>query len=210
MISLTTTAQTNKALIVSLEDTTLVHGHRGFTALTNFKDTLHIDAPISKIIEEKLVSYLKPTFEPQIINVPAEIREKAFGFWGKSKEYKEWINEVEKGFDYVIIVNNIDISYGTINPATPANTSGFFSGGPVHGVFTTINFDLYQASNNHKFEYDNLGCKSSVMLKKFKMPEDKRTFDEPMLKTIEEEVIKLIDNKMKYFLVQTNMLPNLQ
>lgn len=210
MISLTLAAQTQKVLIVSLEDTTMVHGHRGFTALTNFKDSLPIGFPFSKFIEEKLAGYLKTSFETQIINAPAEIREKAFGFWGESKEYKNWMKEVEKGYDYLIIIKNIDILNGTINPAMPPNTSGFFSGGSAHGIFTTISFDAYQTSNNKRLEYDNWGCKFWVMLKHFKMPEDKRTFDEQMLEAIKDELIKMIDNKIKYFFTETNLLPNLQ
>ena len=210
MISLTLTAQTQKVLIVSLEDTTIVHGHRGFTAFTNFKDTLRIGFPFSKIIEEKLVGYLSTLFETQIINAPTEIRKQAFGFWGQSKEFKNWIKEVEKGYKYLIIINQVDISKGMINPAMPKNTSGFFSGGSAHGVFTTINFDVYQTSNNQKLEYDNWGCKFFVMLKDFKMPKDKRTFDEQMLEGIKNELIKLIDNKIKYFLAKTYILPNLE
>lgn len=210
MMTLSLAAQSKKVLIVSLEDTTMVHGHRGFTAITNFKDTLRMDMPFSKFIEGKLNGYLKTSFETQVINAPAEIRKNAFGFWGKSKEYKNWIAEVQKGYDYLIIVHNIDISNGTINPAMPANTSGFFSGGPVHGVFSTISFDAYQIANNQKLEYDNWECKFCVMMKKFKMPEDKRTFDNQMLEVIKNELIQLIDNKIKFFLTETSLVPNLE
>ncbi len=209
MISLALTAQTKKILIVSLEDTTMVHGHLGITAFKNYKDSLRISFPFSKYIEDKLSGYLKTSFETHIINAPTEIREKAFGFWGQSKEYKEWIKEVGKGYDNLIIINNIDINKGMRNPLMPTNTSGFFSRGSTRGVFTTISLDAYQTSNNQKLEYDNFGCKFFKILKDFKMPEDKRTFDEQMLETIQNELIELIDIKIKYFLANTYTIPNL-
>jgi hypothetical protein len=210
MISLTLTAQTQKVLIVSLEDTTIVHCHLGITAFTNFKDTLKTSIPLSKIIEEKLSGYLSASFETHIINAPAEIKKQAFGFWGQSKEYKNWIKEEEKGYDYLIIINNIDISNEMNNSAMPKNTSGFYSRGSAHGVFTTINFEVYRTSNNQKIEYYNFGSKVFVHLKDFKMPEDKRTFDDQMLETIKNELIKQIDNRIKYFLAKTYILPNLE
>lgn len=208
--SLTLTAQTQKALIVSLEDTTIVHCHLGITAFTNFNDTLKTEIPLSKIIVEKLSDYIGTSFETHAINAPDEIRKHAFGYWGQSKEYKNWIKEQQKGYDYLIIINNIDISNEMNTSAIPKNTSGFYSRGSVHGVFTTINFDAYRTSNNQRLEYYNFGSKVFVNLKDFKMPEDKRTFDDQMLETIKKELIMQIDNRIRYFLTKTYILPNLK
>jgi len=208
--SLTITAQTQKVLIVSLEDTTIVHCHLGLTAFSNFTDTLKTGIPLSKIIEEKLSAYLGTSFETHIISAPDEIRKHAFGFWGQSKEYKNWIKEQQIGYDYLIIINNIDISNEMSNSAMLKNSSGFYSRGSAHGVFTTINFDAYRILNNQRLEYYNLGSKIFVNLKEFKMPEDKRTFDEQMLETIKKELIMQINNRIKYFLTKTYILPNLK
>jgi len=209
LVSLTLHAQTEKVLIVSLEDTTIVHRHLGFTAFTNFKDTILRDVPLSKIIEEKLTGYLKTKFEPHIIKVPDEIKNKVYGTWGYSKEYKAWIKEAQKGYDLLIVIDNNGASNEMTNSIMPPNTSGFSSRGASHGVFTTISFHSTRISDNKKFEYYD-GDNMFMNLKDFTMPEDKRTFDLQMIETIKSEFIKHIDNRIKYFLVKTYLLPDLQ
>jgi hypothetical protein len=209
LICLTLHAQTQKVIILSLEDTTIVHRHVGLTAFTNFKDTILRDIPLSKIIEEKLTGYLRTKFELHIIKVPDEIKNKVNGIWGYSKEFKAWIKEAQKGYDLLIVIDNNGASNEMTNSIMPPNTSGFTSRGNSHGVFTTISFHSTRISDNKKFEYYD-GDNMFMNLKDFKMPEDKRTFDLQMKETIKSEFIKHIDNRIKYFLVKTYLLPDLQ
>ena len=203
-------SQTKKIIIVPLEDTTIVHCHIGTTAFSNFTESLEIDIPISEFIEEKLKQYLKSSFETEIINAPEEIRKNAFGFWGQSKEFKNWIAETQKGYDILIIINNIDISNELNNAPIPKNTSGFYSRGRLHGVYTTISFDAFRISDNKRLEYYNMGSKVFVQLKDFEMPKDKRTFDQEMIETIKTELLNQLDNRIKYFLTKTYLLPNIE
>jgi len=209
IISLTLTAQTKKILIVQVQDTLFVHSHIGLTAFSNFTDTLKIDFSYSKFIEEKLTKYLENSFETKFISPPKEIRENAIGYWGQSKEFKKWITETQQGYDFLILIYNIDISNELSNAPILKNSNGFYSRGLLHGVYTTIGFDAYQVPNK-RLEHYNLGSKVFIQLKDFKMPDDKRTFDDQMLETIKSELIKQIDNRIKYFLTKTYILPNLE
>ena len=210
LYTLTSYSQVKKVLIVSLADTTIVHCHIGTTAITNFTDSLRLDTSISKFIEDKLTQYLESSFEVKIINAPEEIRKNAFGFWGQSKEYKNWIAEIQKGYDILVVINNIDISNELSNAPIPKNTSGFYSRGRLHGVYTTISYDAFRISDNKRLEYYNMGSKVFVQLKDFKMPTDKRTFDYEMIETMKAELLNQLDNRIKYFLTKTYLLPNIE
>lgn len=201
-------SQIKKVLIIPLEEDTLVNCHVGMTIFSNSFEPLHSDLDLSKIVEDKLVQYLDTSsFFVKIIPVPDELRKNAIGFWGKSKEYKAWLSDVEKGYDILFIVNNIDISNLLSN--VPKGTSGFYSKGRLHGVYTTISFEASLISNNRNLEYYNMGSKVFVQMKDFQMPEDKRSFDPEMLNRINQALIEQMDARIRYFLAKTYILPNL-
>ena len=202
-------AQTNRIIVVPIEDTTLVDCHVGATLFSNSVKPLNINIPMAKYIENKLNEYLSTKYEVTIACPPAEITRKAYGFLEKSKEFKSWLNEKQKSFDIVILIRNIDIRNELMNAPIPTGTSGFYRRGRMHGVYTTISFQAYRVSNGETFEYYE-SHKAFSIIKNIKLPKGKEEFDESSLHLIEEEMYKLQDSRIKYFLGNTYLIPELK
>jgi len=199
-------SQTNKIALLSMEDIIIVHQHLGTTAFTNFTDTLHLDIPLATYVQNKLVGWMSAKYDVTIVEVPDSIRKNAITFWGRSKAFNRWYDDMKSAYDYIVIVSNISIPT-EMNYRIPNNTSGFYSRGSLHGPYTTINFDVYRAATNKRMEYFNLGGNIVTQLKEFKMPDDKRSFTPEMLTEIKTELLKHMDIRIKYFLNHTYLVP---
>lgn len=200
--------QTKKILIVPMADTSLVTCRVGLTVFSNKADSLPLDLALGKFIENKLVNYLTGTYSVSIEYPPAEIAKKPYGAFGKTKEFKKWLEDHQAGTDVVILIHNIDIRNILMDAPIPNSTSGFYSRGRSHGVFTSISFQAYTTHNNRVLEYYEQN-KAFVNLKDFKMPKDKGDFDQASLEVIRSEMCKLQDNRIKYFLSKTYLMPEL-
>lgn len=196
-------SQTKKALIVSLEDTVLVNCHVGFTAFTNSSEPLKIDIPLGNYIKNKLKEYLSQRYEVGFAYPTPEMGKK------QSKEFKSWLQEKQKGYDVLILIRNIDISNEMLNAPIPKFTTGFYSRGRMHGVYTSISFEARKVENNQRLEYYE-SHKAFENIKDFKMPKDKNTFDEASLEIIKDALLKHQDTRIKYFLANTYLVPELK
>lgn len=207
IISITySSAQISKIAIISLEDTTIVNKHVGFTILTNFTDTLNLNIAVKRHIEQQLIKNLSQKFEVNIINhLPDSIiyRQKTWG--GMTKNFKNWITNMKGQYDLVIIIDNLTIPR-EMNMMVPNNTSGLYSGSKYMGFYTTITFLAYRTANLEELEYYNLGGKLITQLKTFKLPEDKRTFTPEMFVLIKDGFIKHLDSRVEHFLTKTYLM----
>ena len=207
IISITySSAQISKIAIISLEDTTIVNKHVGFTILTNFTDTLNLNIAVKRHIEQQLIKNLSQKFEVSIINhLPDSIiyRQKTWG--GMTKNFKNWITNMKGQYDLVIIIDNLTIPR-EMNMMVPNNTSGLYSGSKYMGLYTTITFLAYRTANLEELEYYNLGGKLITQLKTFKLPEDKRTFTPEMFVLIKDGFIKHLDSRVEHFLTKTYLM----
>jgi hypothetical protein len=203
LFALSTFSQTKKVLIVPLEDTVLVNCHVGFTAFTNSSELLKIDIPLGNYIKNKLKEYLSQRYEVGFAYPSPEIGKK------QSKEFKRWLEEKQKGYDLVILIRNIDISNEMLNAPIPKFTTGFYSRGRMHGVYTSISFEVRRVDNGQRLEYYE-SHKAFENIKDFKMPKDKNAFDQPSLEIIKEALLKHQDTRIKYFLAKTYLVPELK
>lgn len=209
LVSSSLAAQKPKMLIVPVEDTTLVNCHVGFTAFKNSVDTLEINVPLGKYIENKLREYLCAKFEVDIAYPTPEIARKPYGLFGTTKEFKQWLAENQKGYDYLILIRNIDIAQELMNAPIPKSTSGFYSRGKLHGVYSSIGFKAYKIANNKELEYYE-AHKAFSNIKDFKMPKDKGALDNESLEIIKAELLKHQDERIKYFLANSYLMPDLK
>ena len=81
-------SQTRKIAIVSVADTTLIHQHLGFTAFTNFIDTIHINFSIINRMEKKLQTYLSPGFSVSVVQLPDSVLKVKNGFFSQARTKK--------------------------------------------------------------------------------------------------------------------------
>ncbi|MDD2798071.1 MAG: hypothetical protein PHV20_05715 [Bacteroidales bacterium] len=207
MLSVNTNSQNRKIAIISLEDTTIVRCHVGLTIFSNFTDTLDIKAPIGSFIENSLTKYLSPKYDVEIVKAPSNIRNNATTFFGRSKEYKGWIKEIESKYDMIILVENIDIPL-EMNIKIPYKTSGFYTRMSRKYIYTTITFNAYKTNPKKELEYYNMGGEFLTEIKDFDLPEDKRTFSESGLAYIKEALLVHIDNRIIHFLHKSFLCPS--
>lgn len=204
--SISVTAQTSKIAIVSLEDTTLINQHVGFTVFSNFTDTLQLHLPVRQYVEQRLFRYLSTNYEVSFLNLPDSVytsRKSIYSAWsGLSKEVKRWMTNLKDQYNLIIFVNNIDIPR-EMNFIAPPKTSGVYSRGRVFGCFTSISFFAYRTSNLNELEYYNLGGKIVSELKDVSIPEDKRSFTPEALELIKAGLLKHLDSRIVHFLSKT-------
>ncbi|MFZ4454788.1 MAG: hypothetical protein ACOYOT_01055 [Bacteroidales bacterium] len=200
-------SQNQKIAIISIEDTMIVRCHVGLTIFSNFTDTLDIKAPIGTFIENTLAKYLSPDYDVEIIKVPSNIRNNTTTFFGRSKEYKAWIKEIEPKYNIIILVENIAVP-DVMNIKVPAKTSGFYTRMSRKYIYSTITFNAYKTDPRKELEYYNMGGKFLTEIKDFDLPEDKRTFSKSGLAYIQEALLVHIDKRILYFLHKSFLSPN--
>lgn len=86
---------------------------------------------------------------------------------------------------------------------------GYIQGKKNTYLYTTITFYAYRTSSAKLLEYYNQGGELLHKLKNFKLPKDKKTFSPESLSFLEEEYKRYLDQRIKYFLAKTYLIPNI-
>lgn len=199
-------AKTTKIAIVSVADTTFIHRHIGFTAFTNYIDTLPINFSMINYVESKLQSYLNPGFSVSVVQLPDSVSKVKNRFFisAKTKKVKEWIYNNKDLYDFVIVIDNAGLSEN--NQLIPKNTSGIFSNHSYASYYSTISFFAYQTSNVKLIEYYNLGGVFIMPLRNFKLPKERNNFTPEILNFLYDGFKNYLDSRVVYFLVKTDLL----
>jgi hypothetical protein len=205
--TLNSKAQTTKIAIVSVADTTFIHRHIGFTAFTNYVDTLPINFSIINHIEGKLISYLKPGFSVSVVQLPDSVSKVKNKFFisAKTKKVKEWIYNNKDLYDIVIVIDNAGLSEN--NQLIPKNTSGIFSNHSYASYYSTISFFAYRTSNLKLLEYYNLGGEFIQPIRNFKLPKERKGFTPEIINFVYDGFKNYLDSRVEYFLAKTYLLP---
>ena len=200
-------AQTSKIAIVSVADTTILHRHAGLTVLTNFRDTMSINFSMIGHIEKKLQTYLVPGYTITVVLLPDSVLKAKNGYFSsdKSKKLKQWIKNSKDLYDFVIVIDNIELS--EVYRYIPKNSSGLLSRPSFLSYYTTITFNGYRTSNLKALEYYHEGGEFLKPIKNFKLPEDKKTFTPETMELINIGFRKYLDSRVEYFLSKTYMVP---
>jgi hypothetical protein len=200
-------AQTTKIAIVSVADTTLIYQHLGFTAFTNFIDTIHINFSIVNHLEKELQTYLTPTYSVTIVQLPDSVLKVKNGFFSqaRTKKIKQWIKNSNDLYNIVIVIDNMGLSenYRPMHD----NTSGLFSRMTYLFYYSTVSFFAYRTSNLKPLEYYNQGGEFLKPVKNFKLPEDKRSFTPEMMNLINEGFKSYLDSRVEHFLTKSYLVP---
>lgn len=197
----------SRIAIVSVADTTFVHRHVGFTVITNFKDTLHVNFPIINYLESKLKFFLDDQYKISVVNLPDSVLKVKNGFFSsaRTKKINQWIKASKELYDYVVVIDNMGLNEN--DRLIPENTSGLFS--RMNGVafYSTISFYAYRTSNLKPVEYYNQGGKFILPFEKFKLPEDKRSFTPEMMVMINDGFKFYLDTRVEHFLAKSYLCP---
>ena len=199
-------AQTSRIAIVSVADTTIIHQHVGFTAFTNFIDTMSINFSIIGHLEKKLLTYLTPGYTVTVVQLPDSVLKAKNGLFSsaKSKKIKQWIKNSKDLYDVVIVIDNMGLSEN-YRPMRD-NTSGFFSRTSYISYYSTISYFGYRTSNLKPLEYYNQGGEFMKPVRNFKLPEDKRSFTPEMKTFLFEGFRNYLDSRVEYFLTKSYMV----
>jgi len=199
-------AQTSRIAIVSVADTTIIHQHVGFTAFTNFTDTISVNFSVINHLKYKLLTYLTPVYTVTVVQLPDSVLKAKNGFFSsaKSKKIKQWIKNSKDLYDVVIVIDNMGLSEN-YRPMRD-NTSGFFSRISYISYYSTISYFGYRTSNLKPLEYYNQGGEFMKPVRNFKLPEDKRSFTPEMKTFLFEGFKNYLDSRVEYFLTKSYMV----
>lgn len=203
-------AQTNKIGIVFDADTTLICQHVGLTIFSNSTNKLPLNVNMQEALVQNLKAYLDTKYVVDIIELPDSLKNKDLGLFdsGIGKKLSKWAKTKDKNFDIIVFIRNQDIPREW-NVIVPQNTNGVYSRQRNTYLYTTITFYAYRTSNAKLLEYYNQGGESLHKLKNFKLPKDKKTFNPEDLSFLEEEYKRYLDQRIKYFLTKTYLIPNI-
>lgn len=203
-------AQTNKVGIVFEADTTLICQHVGLTIFSNSRNDLSLNVNMQESLVQNLKAYLETKYVVDIIELPDSLKNKDLGIFdsGIGKKLSKWTKSKYKDFDIIVFIRNQDI-LGEWNVIVPQNTNGVYSRQKNIYLYTTITFYAYRTSNAKLLEYYNQGGELIHKLKNFKLPKDKKTFSPESLSFLEEEYKRYLDQRIKYFLTKTYLIPNI-
>ena len=199
-------AQTSKIAIVSAADTTFIHRHVGFTAFSNFIDTLHTNFSIPSYLEKEIQLYLAPSYSVSVVQLPDSVLKAKNGFFSstKTKKIKQWIANQKDLYGIVIVIDNMGLSEN--DRLIPVNTSGIFSNRSYVSYYTTISFFAYRTSNLKLLEYYNQGGKFIQPAKGIKLPDDKKSFTPETMSILNTGFKSYLDSRIEYFLTKTYLL----
>lgn len=203
-------AQTNKIGIVFDADTTLICQHVGLTIFSNSTNELPLNVNMQESLVQNLKAYLETKYVVDIIELPDSLKNKDLGLFdsGIGKKLSKWAETKDKDFDIIVFIRNQDIP-GEWNVIVPQNTNGVYSRQKNTYLYTTITFYAYRTSSAKLLEYYNQGGELLHKLKNFKLPKDKKTFSPESLSFLEEEYKRYLDQRIKYFLAKTYLIPNI-
>ncbi|NDV83068.1 hypothetical protein [Bacteroides sp. 51] len=204
-------AQTNKIGIVFDADTTLTYQYVGLTAFTNFTKDLPIHVDVKGEVLQKLESYLGAKYVVEMVELPDSLKGRSIGFFdgGIGRKLRKWTKTVDQEFDIIIFIRNQEIP-PEWQVVIAENTNGLYTRHNHAHLFTTITFYAYRTSNGQELEYYNLGGDLLHKLKKFKSPKSKEEFSPAALNFLEEEYKKYLDERVKYFLVKSNLMSKVE
>lgn len=203
-------AQTNKIGIVFDADTTLICQHVGLTIFSNSTNELPLNVNMQESLVQNLKAYLETKYVVDIIELPDSLKNKDLGLFdsGIGKKLSKWAETKDKDFDIIVFIRNQDIP-GEWNVIVPQNTNGVYSRQKNTYLYTTITFYAYRTSSAKLLECYNQGGELLHKLKNFKLPKDKKTFSPESLSFLEEEYKRYLDQRIKYFLAKTYLIPNI-
>lgn len=203
-------SQTSKIGIVFDADTTLVYQYVGVTIFSNKTNSLPLNVNVKEYITNKLQSYLSTKYYVDILNLPDSLKGINTSVFDTDigKKLRNWTKSKEKEYDVIVFIRNLEIP--AIMALVPENTGGLYTKLRNTYLYTTITFYAYKTTDAKLLEYYNQGGKFLYKLKKFKLPKDKKTFSPEALSFLEKEYEKYLDQRIKYFLAKTYILPDIK
>jgi hypothetical protein len=120
------------------------------------------------------------------------------------KEIKIWISNLKDQFDYIIFIETGEQEDLMDPKKQKLKASGLYSrGDPAKSwvaVFSTINFTLIRTSNSETIDYERSNMEYLLPIKEYQFSRENLLIDPEMLPVIKEELTKLLDYKLEYFL----------
>lgn len=204
-------AQTKKIGIVFDAETALTYQRTGLTMFANSTNDFPIQVDLKGEVLQKLESYLNTKYTIKMVELPDSLKGKSIDFLdgGIGRKLRKWTKTVDKDFDIIVFIRNQEIP-PEWRVIIAENSNGLYSRQNNTYLFTTITFYAYRTSNGQELEYYNLGGDLLHKLKKFKPPKNKEEFGPATLNFLEEEYKKYLDQRVKYFLAKSYLMPEIE
>lgn len=202
-----TIAQTSRIAIINLADSTLIYKHTGYTLFKNGADIFDCQFNSKSYIDEELTRILSLKYSVRFQSIPNSLLSPNGSIYNSAdikKEIKIWISNLKDQFDYIIFIETGEQEDLMDPKKQKLKASGLYSrGDPTKSwvaVFSTINFTLIRTSNSETIDYERSNMEYLLPIKEYQFSRENLLIDPEMLPVIKEELTKLLDYKLEYFL----------
>jgi hypothetical protein len=210
-----TFAQNSRLAIINLADSNLLYKHIGLTAFKDKVDTFDCQFNSNKYIEQELTRILSFRYSVSLLPVPDKLLSSNGSIYNSTdlnNEVKLWISSVKNKYDFVIFVETGEQDDIMDTKKQKLRSDGLYSrGNPAKSwvaVFSTTRFTLIRTSNAEVIDYDWSGMDYMLPLTDYQFSRNGLLIDPDMLPFVKDELVKLLDYKLEYFLINSFLMPD--
>jgi hypothetical protein len=210
-----TFAQNSSVAIINLADSNLLYKHIGLSGFKDKIDTIDCRFNSRRYIDKELTRILSFRYSVSLPTIPNNLLSSNGSIYNSldiNNEVKLWISSVQNKYDFVIFVETGEQDDIMDTKKQKIRSSGLYSrGNPTKSwvaVFSTTRFTLVRTSNSEVVDYDWSGMDYILPLTDYQFSRNDLLIDPEMISHVKDELIKLIDYKLEYFLVNTFLMPD--
>lgn len=206
-----------KVAIINLMDSTILHVHRGLTvfsnSITEFDCTLdpklYVTGQMHRFLSGKFsLDYPDANNQPVIKPDDLPVDEIYERDTSAELNYKAWVKEHRSEYSYVIFIENKPWIEPLLNIRLESN--GLLTGGINNSqwamAYSTLFFTAYRTENLKILHFDKSLWYNTWTIKDFVFAEENSVINQEMLPVIRENLSRLIDSRIGYFLVRSGLL----
>jgi len=208
-------AQSSRVAIINLADSNLLYKHIGLSEFKDKVDTFDCQFNCKKYIEQELTRILSYRYTVSLLPIPDKLLSSNGSIYNSSdinNEARLWISSLKNQFDFVIFVETGEQDDVMDVKKQKLRSTGLYSrGNPAKSwvaVFSTTRFTLVRTSNLENVDYDLGGMDYLLPLTDYQFSRDNVLIDPEMLLLVKDELVKLFDYRLEYFLVNSFLMPD--
>jgi hypothetical protein len=210
-----TFAQSSQVAIINRADSSLLYKHIGLSSFKDKVDTFDCQFNCKKYIEQELTRILSFRYAVSLPSIPNNLLSSNGSIYNSAdinNEVKLWVSSVKNKYDFVIFVETGEQDDIMDTKKQKLRSSGLYSRvNPTNVwvvVYSTTRFTLVRTSNAEIVDYDWSGMDYMLPLNDYQFSRNDLLIDPEMLLLVKDELVKLFDYKLEYFLVNTFLMPD--
>jgi hypothetical protein len=207
--------QTSRIAIIDLADSNLIYKHVGFASFKDKSDTFDCQFNCKNYIEQELTRVLSTRYMVSLISAPDKLipaNGSIYNLLKSNTDVKSWISGLKNQYEFIIFVDTGEEDDLMDAKKQKLRSCGLYTrGNPAKSwvaVISTTRFTALRTANAEVVDYDWRGMDYLLPISNYQFSRQNLLIDPEMLPIIKAELIKLLDDKMEYFLTNSYLLPN--